>query len=128
MSEKRDTKFWVGFFIGGLIGAVVLFLMGTKEGKKTKKLLTERGKDFLDDVEDKLGELEKKGKELAKEGEVIKDQVLENLEEKKEVLSEGATEKLDSALAHIEKLQEQGLETTATLRKKLFKNIPKKSR
>lgn len=125
-NEHRDGKFWFGFFAGGLIGALVLFFLGTKEGKKTGKLLEEKGIDLVSDLEDRLGDLEKKGKELARQGESLKEDVLEKIEDKKEVFTQGATEKLDSALASIEKLQEQGLETTSTLRKRLFKNIPKK--
>ncbi len=126
-SKHSDIKFWVGFFIGGLIGAVILFLVGTKEGKKTGKLLEEKGQDFLDELEDRLAELEKKGKDLVKQGEDIKEQVVGQLEDKKDDVSHEVVKKLDTALAHIEALQEHGRETTADLRKKLFKNLPKKS-
>ena len=123
----KDLKFWIGFFIGGLLGAIVLFFLGTKEGKKAGKLLEVKGKDLLDELEDHLDELDKKGKELAKQGEEIKDEVLDKLGEKKGELTETATEKLDEALAHIEKLQEHGRQTTMAIRKSLFKNIPKRS-
>lgn len=122
----RDGKFWVGFFIGGLLGAILLFFLGTKEGKKTGKLLEHKGKDILDELGEKLEALEQKGKELAKQGEAIKDDVIEHLENKKEQLTDRASEKLESALTHIEKLQEEGLETTKTLRRRIFKNLPKK--
>jgi len=127
-SNEHDGKFLVGLFLGGLLGAVILFLLGTKEGKHAGKLLEERGKDLMDDLEDRIGDLEKKGKELVRQGEDIKDEVMETIEDKKEELTQGATEKLDTALAHIEKLQEQGLQTTTSLRKHIFKNIPKKSK
>lgn len=129
MSENRSPGggFWIGFFIGGLLGAVTLFFLGTKEGKKTGKLLESKTKDFLEELEGKVEEMEAKGKELAKQGEQLKDSVLEKLEDKRETLTEDATQKLDSALAHIESIQEKGMETTSEIRKKLFKNIPKKS-
>ncbi|MBI5620026.1 YtxH domain-containing protein [Candidatus Gottesmanbacteria bacterium] len=128
MSEDHhDGKFLFGFFIGGIIGALTIFFLGTKEGQRTGKLLKRKGEDLLDDVQDKIDELEKKGKELVKEGEAIKEQMLENLEEKKEAVTETAAEKLDTALAHIEELQEHGRQTTASLRRRLFKNLPKKS-
>lgn len=130
MSEEHhgaDIKFLAGFFIGGLIGALIIFFIGTKEGKKAKILLEKKGKDVLDDLEDEIEVLEQKGKELAKHGEVVKDQVIEKLEEKSEELTESATRKLDSALAHIEEIQEHGRETTASIRKRLFKNLPKQS-
>jgi gas vesicle protein len=106
----------LGFFLGGLLGAFVIFFLGTKEGKKAGKLLERKGRDVLDDLEEKLVDIEKKSKE-----------VVEAIAENKEDISENVTEKLDSALAHIEEIQERGRETTAGLRKKLFKNLPKKS-
>ena len=112
MSENEhhhgDFRFFLGFFIGGLIGAVTIFLLGTKEGKKTGRYLEEKGKDLLDDLHDR------------------KEEVVDRLMDKKEELTETATEKLDDALAHIEKMQEQGRDTTAELRKKLFKNLPRR--
>ena len=122
MSEDNshgDLKFLLGLFIGGIIGAVIIFFLGTKEGKKTTKILEEKSKDIVDDIEEKVMDLEEKGEE-------IKEKVFEQIEEKKEVVTQDATEKLDSALAHIEKIQEEGIQTTAELRKRLFRNIPKK--
>jgi gas vesicle protein len=130
MSEEHhgtDIKFLAGFFIGGLIGALTIFFLGTKEGKKAKLLLEKKGKDVLENLEDEIEVLEQKGKELAKHGEEVKEQVIEKLEDTTEELSESATKKLDSALAHIEEIQEHGRETTASIRKRLFKNLPKKS-
>ncbi len=128
MSEGRGQgRFILGFFMGGLIGALVIFFLGTKEGQKTGKMLKRKGEDMLDDVQDKIEELEERGKDLAKQGEEIKEQVLENLEEKKDTVTHATAEKLDTALAHIEELQEHGRQTTASLRKRLFKNLPKKA-
>lgn len=122
MSEEHhgtDIKFLAGFFIGGLLGAAIIFFLGTKEGKKARKVIQ-------DELEDKVQDLEQKGKELARQGEEIKEQVLEKLEDKSEEFTETATKKLDSALAHIEEIQEHGLDTTSSIRKRLFKNLPKK--
>lgn len=122
-----DIKFLAGFFIGGLVGALTIFFLGTKEGKKAGKFLQQKGENVLGELEDQVEELEQKGKDLLKHGEEIKEQVMEKIEDKSEELSETATRKLDSALAHIEEIQEHGRETTASIRKRLFKNIPKKS-
>ena len=126
-SHGTDMKFLAGFFIGGLIGALTIFFLGTKEGKKAGKFLQQKGVDVVGDLENEIEVLEQKGKEIAKHGEEVKEQVIEKLEDKSEELSELATKKLDSALAHIEEIQEHGRETTASIRKRLFKNLPKKS-
>ena len=125
-SAGHPGRFWIGFFIGGFPGAILLFFLGTQEGKKAGRSLEEQGKDILDELLDRFNSLEQKGKQLVREGEHIKEGVIEQLEVKKEELTDSATEKIDSALAHIEALQERGRETTASLRKRLFKNLPKK--
>jgi len=132
MSEHHgsDIKFMFGFFLGGILGALTIFFLGTKEGKKAGKVLEEKGKGILDDISDRVAEYEKKGKELVEEGKKIEEEVIdkveEKIEEKKEVLTEAATEKLDTALAKIEEIQAQGQKTTAELRTHIFKNTPKK--
>ena len=129
MSEENshgDLKFLLGLFIGGIIGAVIIFFLGTKEGKKTGRMLEEKGKDLVDVVEEKVMEIEENGEELLKQSEIIKENVVAQIKEKKEELTQTTSEKLDTALAHIEEMQEQGAATTAELRKHLFKNIPKK--
>ena len=127
MSENNhsDGKFLFGFFIGGLIGALIIFFLGTKEGKKTGKLLEHKGKDLLDELEDRLDELQQKGKDLVRQGDKIKETVIDTIDEKKEELTDSAVERIDTALAHLEELQQQGAETTNALRKR-FKNLPKK--
>lgn len=126
MNNDRDNKFMIGFFIGGLIGAGLMFLMGTKEGKKVEKMLEKKGKETLEDLEDKVSELKEKGEELLKKGEAIKEQVMEQIEEKKEDLTEEASKRLDNALASVVEIQEKGVATTTNLRKRLFKNVPKR--
>lgn len=124
-NEHKDNKFWFGFFIGGIIGAAIIVLLGTKEGKKIEKLLEKKGKVALGDLEEKVEDLKEKGEELIQKGEILKDQVVEQVIEKKEELTEVATEKLDETLSHIELIQQQGLQNTQKLRR-AFKNVPKK--
>lgn len=124
-NNSHDGKFLFGFFIGGLIGALIIFFLGTKEGKKTGKILEGKGRDLIDELEERLDKLQEKGKELVKQGEEMKEKVMDSIGDKKDEVTEAAAEKIDVALAHIEKMQQQGAETTATLRKQ-FKNIPKK--
>lgn len=62
----RDGKFWAGFFLGGLLGAVTLFFLGTKDGKKAKKILQDKIEETaenitekaVDKVDDTLSEIE----------------------------------------------------------------------
>lgn len=126
-TDNSNGKFLAGLFVGGLIGAGIIAVLGTKEGKKTAKLLEEKGKDALELLQDKLEEIEKKGKELVKEGQALEQQMIEKLGDEKEVIVEKVAERLDDTLAHIEAIQERGRETTANIRKRFFKNLPKRS-
>lgn len=132
METKRDdNKFWFGFFLGGLLGAIVLFFAGTKEGKKAGHLLQRKGKelgdDLVDELQERLEQLKAKGKELARDGEELKQEIAEKLVDKKDEFTKDISEKIDTTLSHIEAIQERGRQATAEMRKGLFKNIPKKS-
>jgi len=127
MSDTRpDSKFLLGFFIGGLIGAVVIFFLGTKEGKKTGKLIEKKGKEALEDIEDRVEDLKEKGKELIEKGEEIKDEVIEQIKDKTDEVSTDATKRLDKALEKLEDVQKSSLHTTSKIRKH-FVNLPKKN-
>jgi gas vesicle protein len=124
--DQNDNKFWFGFFFGGLIGAIVLFFIGTKEGKKSGRLVQEKGQDLIDIIQEKLEDLKDKGKELAKQGEEFKEEVVQQVEGNKDKMTKDVVAKLDTTLSHIEEIQERGREATADIRK-MFKNLPKKS-
>jgi gas vesicle protein len=170
-SSHVDMSFWVGMFIGGLIGAALIVLLGTDKGKKLAKQLQEEGLDLWDDTRDKIdlkkedliekavkvkdiitekaldakeetveqvtmkvealeersNELIEKGKELIEKGKELEVAAVEKLEETKEKIADSALDAANESLAHIEELQERGRATTAELRQRLFKNIPKKT-
>ena len=132
-----DNSFWIGLFLGGIIGGLIIVVLGTEKGKKLAKKLQDEGLDFLHDAKDsvdekvtelekKVGEVQEKGQELVEKGKVIEQKIVEQVIDTKEALTQDAVAKADAALAHIELLQERGRATTAELRKKLFKNIPKR--
>lgn len=125
--HHSNTSFWSGFFIGGLIGAVIIFFLGTKEGKQAQKILKKKSEDVIDDVQDRLDNLEEKGKELVQQGEAFRNSIVKKIEERKEKLGENVTDHLDKTLSNIEHIQKQGLSTTANLRKRIFRNIPKRT-
>ncbi len=144
-----NSQFWIGLFFGGLIGALLIVLMGTEKGRKLAKKLQAEGLDLWDDAKDKFedkkeavekqvimkveqveekgAELIEKGKELLEESKELEEKLVKKAARVKDDVTLEAVAKADQALAHIERLQEHGRETTAELRKRLFKNIPKKS-
>ena len=125
-SGNQDASFWFGLFLGGLIGGVLIYLLGTKEGRKLSDELQGKGEGWLAEVEKKLHDLEKHGGSLVEKGEALKEHILDKAEGAKEHLSDDVVTKVDKALEHIEKLQERGRSTTSQIRKRLFKNTPKK--
>lgn len=124
--HHHHESFQIGLFIGGLVGALLIYFLGTKEGKKLAKEIQKDGKDWFSDFEGKLGELEKKGVELLHTGQEINEEITKGAKGKKAAVASDALQKADKALAHIEKLQERGRETTSNIRKRLFKNAKKK--
>lgn len=136
--HHSDNQFWIGLFIGGLIGAVLIVLMGTEKGRKLAKKLEEEGFEFWEDTKENIGDkveeleekgelLVEKGKEMIEQGKALEEKVIEKAGEIKEDITQEAVARADATLAHIEALQERGRESTAELRKRLFKNIPRKT-
>ena len=119
-------SFQIGLFFGGLLGAVIIYLLGTKEGKKLSRDWKNTGDDWIEDIERKLHLLEQKGSEFLEEGKGIKEEIAEKFKDSKEQLTQKAAEEADETLGHIEKLQERGRDTTSSIRKRLFKNTRKK--
>ena len=124
--HKGEGKFFFGLFLGGLVGAIMVFFLGTPEGKKAGKALKKKGEALLSDLEVKVEEFQSKGKDLIAHGEELKDDLKVRLMDKKEELTNEAVTRIDKTLENIETLQQKGLETTENLRKQ-FKNPPKKT-
>ena len=124
--HQPDGRFLAGLFVGGIVGALTIFFLGTREGKKAAKAIRAKGEDIVEDLEEKVEDLKERGNDLLERGEELKQQVLDQIEDKKHELSHQATKQLDNALAQVEETQKEGLSTTSSLRKHLFKNAPKK--
>jgi gas vesicle protein len=120
--ERRGSGFSSGFFLGGLIGAALVFLFTTEEGKKIKDLLAKKGKEVIDDLPEIIKDLEKKGEEFAQKTEEVK----RKLEKRAKELSSETKKKIESSLSHIEETQERGRQAAAIVRKRFFTKKGKK--
>ena len=139
--ENKDGKgsFWVGLMIGGFVSLGLIILLGSERGKKLLQKFQDEGIESLlgdakDEVEEKVEILKEKGAELAEKGQEFLDQskniqkeVVDTVTEAKADAAEIIAEKVDETLSHIEAIQEHGRQSTADLRRQLFKNIPKKT-
>jgi hypothetical protein len=54
-NSHHDSKFFSGFLIGLILGAAIVFLIGTKKGKKILKTISEEG---LEGIANTLQEME----------------------------------------------------------------------
>ena len=52
--SNNDGSFHKGLFYGLVLGVGLVWFLGTKEGKKVKEELLNRGQNFLDQAENKL--------------------------------------------------------------------------
>lgn len=119
--QKAPGQFWFGFFAGGILGAFLIFILGTKEGKKLAKKLEEKAELVEEDLEQKIGKLEKKGQELLSEAEAMKDKVTTVIEDKKQSTSDELIKKMDETFSRIENIQKKGVALTEEVHKKFFK-------
>lgn len=58
MENNNGNKFLTGFLLGAIIGAGIVFFLGTKRGKKILKNLSEDGFDNIQELLENAGELE----------------------------------------------------------------------
>lgn len=94
--ENRGSNFLTGLVFGALAGAgLIYFLTSTKEGKKIKEQIEERGGEAFDELQDLIADLEEKSAEFKEKA----GKVQEALENKI-----GA----EVALSQIEKLRQRG--------------------
>lgn len=124
--EKKGNHFWLGFFAGGLLGGFIIFILGTKEGKKLAEKLQEKGEMFEEDIEQKVAKLQKKGEDLIEEAKDVKKKMASRLEEKKEEASDALISKMDDAFTKITDLQKKGVALTSEVHQKYFKKNGKK--
>src|SRR3989344_4619720 len=92
--EKQGNFFWFGFFLGGLIGAFIIFILGTKEGKKLAEKLEEKGELFEEDLEEKVAKLQKKGEDLVAQANRVKENLKNRIEDTKSETSDTLISKM----------------------------------
>ncbi len=63
MSEKGNSNFFVGALIGTLAGALAGVLFAPRSGKETRKMISERAKDYADKGKKIVVEKEREAKE-----------------------------------------------------------------
>lgn len=49
----HGSNFFSGFLLGALVGAGIVFLFGTKKGKKLLKIISEKGADNISNILEK---------------------------------------------------------------------------
>lgn len=123
MSQENNScgNFWLGFFLGGIIGAFLIFVFGTKEGKKMLEKILERAEDYEEELEEKVAKLQKHGEDLLEEARSVKDKVIKEIEEDKKDISTALITKMDQTLSKIEDIQKKGVELTKEVHHHYFK-------
>lgn len=118
---QKNDSFWFGFFLGGLVGAFTIFVLGTKEGKKLVEKLLEKSEFYEEELEEKITKLERRGEELLQEAQEVKGQVTQSVESGKRSISDALVTKMDKALTKIEDIQKKGVALTEEVHHRHFK-------
>lgn len=86
-NKSNNGNFWLGFFLGGVIGGFIIFLMGTKKGRKILEKIIDQTETYEEDLEEKLLDIEGKGENfLAEAGKI------ENIKKKVEDIAKKGVE------------------------------------
>jgi gas vesicle protein len=51
--NKSGSNFFSGFLVGALVGAAIVFFLGTKKGKRILKIISEKGLNNVSNMLDK---------------------------------------------------------------------------
>jgi len=95
--DRKDSGFTSGFFWGAALGAIGMFLFGTKKGRNIREYMSQHGGKFLEEFEEFYEEVEEQGNVAADDSKSKKKKITKRL---------GAGKKQD--LNHIKSLQERG--------------------
>ncbi len=125
-NDKGSNNFWVGFFLGGLVGAFIIFLMGTKQGKKLADQLMEEAESYEEELEEKVAKLQKKGEEFLAEAKDVKEKIVKEVVDGKKEVTEGLVTKMDEALTKLEDVQKKGVAMTEEVHHHYFKKNGKR--
>lgn len=79
-NHKSGNNFLSGFLLGVLIGGAVVFLLGTKKGKKILKAISEEGEGKISNILNKIE------KSVDLEDAILEDQEIETAAPKKEII------------------------------------------
>lgn len=120
-TKEHGGHFWFGLFLGGLVGGFIIFLLGTKEGKKLIERLIEKTEMYEEELEEKIEQLQQKGEDLAQEVQEVKEKVARKVKEEKNKASETVVSKMDAALSKLEDIQKKGVEVTEEFHRNYFK-------
>lgn len=115
-NEISETKgFFKGFFWGGLLGVLFVFLCGTDRGKRLRKDFSTVGEDLFEDLEKLVEEFEEKTDvESKSKNEVSISQI------------SSTAGPISEELGKIQEQEKEISEEITTLKKRFFRNIPKR--
>lgn len=119
--ENKRGPFFLGFFLGGLFGAILIFIWGTKEGKKIAKQLLEKGNLLEDELKEKIETIKDKGEEFLTEANQVKEKVDRQIAKSKKGVGKKIKKEINSALIKIESIGGKSAQISANIKKNYFK-------
>lgn len=125
-NSHKGGNFWLGFFLGGLIGAFLIFILGTKDGKKIYELLENEEEKVKNKIGDKINNLKTQGDKYLKETDNLQKKVKQEVAAEVKTVSQTIVDKLDDSLGQLQEVQKKGAELTEAVRSRFFKKNGKK--
>ncbi|OGG21140.1 hypothetical protein A3D03_05835 [Candidatus Gottesmanbacteria bacterium RIFCSPHIGHO2_02_FULL_40_13] len=120
-NSHKSGNFWLGFFLGGLIGAFIIFVLGTKEGKKISRFLEDEEKDVKNKIDDKIHTLKTRSEKYLEEAGDLQKKVKQEVAAGAQKVSQTLVDRLDDSLGQLQEVQKKGVELTEAVRNRFFK-------
>lgn len=98
MNNNHSNRFFDGFLLGVIVGAIAVYLFGTKSGKNLVKIVSERGLDGLKDI---IEEYTSADLEEDFEEEESVDDLKEDVKEKVDEVKTIAQEKVQDLVSNV---------------------------
>lgn len=90
MSSDKNKGLFLGFLVGGAIGAILALLYAPKSGRELRRDIKEKADGYIEDAEKYVSDAKEKAKNLINEGKKKSEKIIDEAKTKSEAILKDA--------------------------------------